>query len=354
MKKTTQKISRAIPLMFLWVAMGFFVLGLPAPTEARTLTEAQVKSIELLLKSYGVDEGTLATVSSALLRAGEHTSSAPVSEYAAAMPATTNTANMIASGNCLPLVNNLYLNLTDSSTNKEVSKLQSFLNMTPTGIFDVETERQVQVWQARNNIVSAGTSDTTGYGYVGPRTREALASCTYTTRSTTAATTPGTAASVAASQTTLAPTQTATPSVVASAYPCTIRNTSCEISFVYSTQNISSQTLDILVQRPDRTNSGTFYTNKPTLGMLSIPALSEGTYTIHIYAGGQNFAATSLLKTTSVTVSRAAYIESNNWSGGEGPGANGEGIGGDPGAQAGGNNDGAMEGGPGNGGPGNR
>lgn len=353
MKKSTQKLSHIISITFLWVAMGFFTLGFPVATEARTLTETQVKSIELLLKSYGVDEGTLATVSSILLRAGDYAYSAPASEYVAT-PATTNTTNLITSGNCLPLINNLYLNLTDSSTNKEVSKLQSFLNMTPTGVFDVETERQVQVWQARNNIVSAGTSDTTGYGYVGPRTREALASCTYTTRSSTAVATPGTAASVAAPQT----SQPASPSIVASAYPCTIRGTSCDISFVYSTQNIPGQTVDIIVRRPDATVSGNFYANKPTLGMLSIPALMEGDYTIGIYTAGQNFAPQSLLRNTSVKVTRGYYYE-NSGTSGEGGGAaeadgpdngssgNTDGDPGGPGGHGGGpdSNDGSAAGG---------
>lgn len=83
---------------------------------------------------------------------------------------------------CVNLSYNLYSDQSDSTTNGEVTKLQQFLaqdsSIYPagliTGYFGPMTEAAVQRWQARNGIVSSGSADTTGYGYVGPRTRAAM------------------------------------------------------------------------------------------------------------------------------------------------------------------------------------
>ncbi|MBI2610333.1 peptidoglycan-binding protein [Candidatus Kaiserbacteria bacterium] len=84
---------------------------------------------------------------------------------------------------CISLSYNLYADQTDAMTNGEVSKLQQFLaqdsSVYPsgfvTGYFGPMTEAAVQRWQAAHGIVSSGSADTTGYGYVGPKTRAALA-----------------------------------------------------------------------------------------------------------------------------------------------------------------------------------
>ena len=83
---------------------------------------------------------------------------------------------------CLNFTYNLYLGSTDSQTNGEVSALQKFLaqdsSIYPegliTGYFGPATEKAVQRWQAKNNIVSSGSPDTTGYGVVGSKTRAAI------------------------------------------------------------------------------------------------------------------------------------------------------------------------------------
>ncbi len=83
---------------------------------------------------------------------------------------------------CLSLSYNLYADQEDASTNGEVTKLQQFLaqdsSIYPaglvTGYFGPMTETAVQRWQARNGVVSSGSPDTTGYGYVGPKTRAAM------------------------------------------------------------------------------------------------------------------------------------------------------------------------------------
>jgi peptidoglycan hydrolase-like protein with peptidoglycan-binding domain len=76
---------------------------------------------------------------------------------------------------------NMYLGIGNRETDGEVSKLQLFLKRTGdfthpeiTGYFGPATEMAVKKWQARNGVVSSGSPDTTGYGVVGPKTREVM------------------------------------------------------------------------------------------------------------------------------------------------------------------------------------
>lgn len=83
---------------------------------------------------------------------------------------------------CINLSRNLYLNQTDATTNGEVTRLQHFLSADSsvypsgriTGYFGPLTEAAVQRWQAKKGIVSSGNRTTTGFGYVGPKTRVAM------------------------------------------------------------------------------------------------------------------------------------------------------------------------------------
>lgn len=86
-------------------------------------------------------------------------------------------------GACVSLSYNLYADQSDATTNGEVTKLQRFLvqdsSIYPsglvTGYFGPMTEAAVQRWQSAHGVVSFGSADTTGYGYVGPKTRAAMA-----------------------------------------------------------------------------------------------------------------------------------------------------------------------------------
>lgn len=78
---------------------------------------------------------------------------------------------------CPTLTRNLWFGLRGS----DVSKLQEFLRDVGTytypeitGYFGPATQRAVEDWQARNDIVNAGTPNTTGFGVVGPLTRKAI------------------------------------------------------------------------------------------------------------------------------------------------------------------------------------
>jgi PKD repeat protein len=73
--------------------------------------------------------------------------------------------------------------LKRGSTGDDVTRLQQYLALDPSvypegtvsGYFGALTERAVQRWQSKYNIVSSGSPSTTGWGQVGPRTAAAIA-----------------------------------------------------------------------------------------------------------------------------------------------------------------------------------
>jgi len=75
---------------------------------------------------------------------------------------------------CVTLSYNLYADQTDATTGGDISRLQQFLGSKVTGYFGPLTEAAVQRWQAAHGVVSSGMADTTGFGYVGPKTRAAM------------------------------------------------------------------------------------------------------------------------------------------------------------------------------------
>lgn len=93
---------------------------------------------------------------------------------------------------CVTITSSLSIEDTDADNNGEVSKLQQFLSQDAsiypegrvTGYFGPATQRAVQRWQRAHSIVSSGTPDTTGYGFVGSRTRAAMACGGQATQST--------------------------------------------------------------------------------------------------------------------------------------------------------------------------
>ncbi|MSR71578.1 MAG: hypothetical protein EXS50_02855 [Candidatus Taylorbacteria bacterium] len=97
------------------------------------------------------------------------------------------------STSCITLTKDLYVGLSDSSTQGEVSILQNFLktkgyatSLSVTGFFGVGTQVAVQTFQSRSNIVSSGSPSSTGYGAVGALTRKKIKdiSCGYITTTT--------------------------------------------------------------------------------------------------------------------------------------------------------------------------
>lgn len=94
----------------------------------------------------------------------------------------TVSAASTGGGSCLAITHNLGLEDTDAQTGGDVSRLQRFLAQNPsiypegliTGFYGPATMRAVQRWQRTNGVASSGTPETTGYGYVGPKTRAAM------------------------------------------------------------------------------------------------------------------------------------------------------------------------------------
>ncbi|MEY4747654.1 MAG: hypothetical protein RLZZ416_703 [Candidatus Parcubacteria bacterium] len=92
---------------------------------------------------------------------------------------TTGTSGV----SCIMLTNSFSVDDTDADNDGEISKLQQFLaqdsSIYPegriTGYFGPATLRAVQRWQKAHNIVSSGDPDSTGYGFIGARTRAAMA-----------------------------------------------------------------------------------------------------------------------------------------------------------------------------------
>jgi len=139
------------------------VLISPAFTQAAGLTSSQINAIISLLQAFGTDWSIVENVQT-VLSGGTPT------------PAIGNTTlSPLSNPACISLSNNLYVDVTDATTDGEISKLQRFLNGRVTGYFGPATLQLVQNWQASNGVVSSGSPDTNGYGYVGPKTRLAMA-----------------------------------------------------------------------------------------------------------------------------------------------------------------------------------
>ncbi len=91
--------------------------------------------------------------------------------------ASTPSGNQFPSNatNCANLTTNMGPDDTDVDTNGNVTRLQQFLGGRVTGYFGPMTLGLVQRWQASHGLVSSGDPESTGFGYVGPRTRAAMA-----------------------------------------------------------------------------------------------------------------------------------------------------------------------------------
>lgn len=96
-----------------------------------------------------------------------------------AAPPTSTSSGQASGAAACP---NLSRNLSRRSRGADVTQLQLFLisqnllaSDSATGFFGLFTERAVQQWQSKNGIVSSGTPSTTGYGAVGPKTRNRIA-----------------------------------------------------------------------------------------------------------------------------------------------------------------------------------
>ncbi len=141
------------------IAVFAILLFVPSVSFAADLTSTQVQSILSLLSAFGADSATIANVQAALN----------------GQPVSSSSGTTTSSPSCISLTYDLYPGATDATTNGQVSQLQQFLGVITTGYFGPMTLQAVQNWQSSNGIVSSGSPDTNGYGFVGPKTRAALA-----------------------------------------------------------------------------------------------------------------------------------------------------------------------------------
>lgn len=140
-------------LIGLTLALALFAVALPV--SASNLTQPQIQAIIGILQSFGAEQSVINSVYVSL---GGGTSS-----------------NTGSGSSCIELSYNLFSGSTDGTSGGQVTRLQRFLGVSQTGYFGPETEAAVQRWQSSHSIVSSGSPDSTGYGYVGPRTRAAMA-----------------------------------------------------------------------------------------------------------------------------------------------------------------------------------
>jgi peptidoglycan hydrolase-like protein with peptidoglycan-binding domain len=140
----------------------FLILSLalsPLTAAAAALTSAQVNAVIAVLSSFGVDSATVAAVRAALEGTSVGTSQQETS----------------ASLSCPEITKTLSFGARDATASGQVSTLQTFLGIEPTGYFGLETREAVQAFQAAQGVVATGTPATTGYGVVGAKTRAAIA-----------------------------------------------------------------------------------------------------------------------------------------------------------------------------------
>jgi len=187
-------LAQALPVnifsivrMFL-VVFAFVLLFtvLPVSVRAAELTQEQKESILQLIQSFGADQIVLDNVSEALganvplvpeeLRASENPV-APKERGNLSKPPHA----LIKQQNPVAATCRMLGSMKRGLQGEDVLHVQEFLRKTgdfteasSTGYFGPATERALQMWQARAGVVNSGDPETTGFGAVGPRTREAI------------------------------------------------------------------------------------------------------------------------------------------------------------------------------------
>ncbi|OGG51962.1 hypothetical protein A3C18_02070 [Candidatus Kaiserbacteria bacterium RIFCSPHIGHO2_02_FULL_54_11b] len=169
------------------LAVGAFAALLPLFASADTLSELQAR-IDTLLNQVAALQEQLARVQSStptpqactqeakqcpdgsfVSRTGPNCAFAPCGPFAGPPDPVPPGRNRV----CLPILRQL----TRGVSGDDVWSVQDFLRqegvftLEPTGYFGSVTEYALQLWQAREGIVSSGNPSSTGWGAVGPRTR---------------------------------------------------------------------------------------------------------------------------------------------------------------------------------------
>ncbi len=168
------------------VVVGEMLTGQGAQAAAvgstASLTSQQVSAILSLLQSFGADQKTVSNVELVLKGAdkqeiikatglGTVGSTAPKEKFIEkpSLPLTTSACAVFAR------------TLKRGVVGEDVAKLQQILKglgdfkeASTTTYFGPATEAALKQWQVRMNIVASGDAETTGFGSLGPKTRELL------------------------------------------------------------------------------------------------------------------------------------------------------------------------------------
>ena len=135
------------------LALVFLIFTLPSGAHAQSAADLQAQAEALLQK---------------------------VAQLQAQLIASQNTGQSVTASNTCPKIGRT---LKVGSSGDDVKNLQQFLATDPsiypegmvTGYYGALTQKAVERWQIKYNIVSSGTPETTGFGVVGPRTAAAIA-----------------------------------------------------------------------------------------------------------------------------------------------------------------------------------
>jgi len=170
-------------IKFMLVSFAFFVLfaaTMPSPARAAALTDTQIQAVVSLLQSFGADQGAITNVEHSLRgksgSSDSESSTTPDDKGHKEVPPGLEKNNFSGNSACGFLMRNL----KRGATGDDVKKLQEHLKEEgdfsddTTGYFGLKTEEALKRLQARQNIVASGDADTSGYGALGPKTRNIL------------------------------------------------------------------------------------------------------------------------------------------------------------------------------------
>ena len=164
-------MKNTLPIVFLiaFLATGFctssvFAQTIQTPPDTQSLIsqlQSQIQALQTRINELEAELGVQAPAS----EAGIDGQTLPERHVGASIP--------------LP---SFIQTLSLGSRGDDVRNLQTFLSQFKdiypegliTGYFGPLTEKAVQRWQTKHNIVTSGTSETTGYGRIGPKTRAKL------------------------------------------------------------------------------------------------------------------------------------------------------------------------------------
>ncbi len=198
--------TKAFPVQHLSLVQFFILvsaflvvcMALPTPAQASGLSDSQIRAVIGLLQSFNVDSETVGAIDAQLHDAvvagstggpnhggpGEHgwqSGGSGPGTATSTKPHDDNDGHDRPTFPGASACGQLMHNLNRGDQGDEVTHLQEHLRMTgdfdyatSTGYFGDKTQEALKRLQAREGIVNGGDPGTTGFGSVGPKTRQLL------------------------------------------------------------------------------------------------------------------------------------------------------------------------------------